>query len=150
MFTHTIGQARIIKKRPLFTKKWHFLHFFKEMPRRHLPTSRTNTPLRPQTPLPLHPTPHLKKTTHTNKKKTVTFSRNGLQDGARGGTRTPTDLSTCTSSMRVCHFTTRAVKTAYIVAQLKNQCKHFFHFSSFFYMLIEKVSGQAERNYPST
>ncbi len=34
----------------------------------------------------------------------------GPQNGARGGTRTPTDLSTCTSSMRVCHFTTRAVE----------------------------------------
>ena len=39
-----------------------------------------------------------------------TALRRPLWDGARGGTRTPTDLSTCTSSMRVCHFTTRAVK----------------------------------------
>ena len=51
-----------------------------------------------------------------------------LQDGARGGTRTPTDLSTCTSSMRVCHFTTRAVNGRNNSKLSKENASTFFTF----------------------
>ena len=49
-------------------------------------------------------------------------------NGARGGTRTRKDLSTCTSSMRVCqfHHPSNGGKTAHNISYCGMACKRFF------------------------